>query len=77
MRRRLIPVLILAEAFSAEFVTDFLDAAWRQWVQSASLIFTMPAAAVKQRLKAIPSRARTARMNVCPDTNLSRAGPHA
>ena len=35
MRRRLIPVLILAERFSIQVVTSFLDATFRKWLQSA------------------------------------------
>lgn len=35
MRRRLIPVLILAERFSIHVVTSFLDATFHKWLQSA------------------------------------------
>ncbi len=35
MRRRLIPVLILAERFLIHVVTSFLDATLHKWLQSA------------------------------------------
>jgi DNA processing protein len=39
MRRRLIPVLILADHFSTAVVTGFLDTALREWLQSAQSVF--------------------------------------